>query len=45
MSSLVALALRISARRALDGATYADERVHDSAIAPIDHMIQSGKNI
>jgi hypothetical protein len=38
MSSLVAMALRLSARRLIEGATYADMRVHDSAIAPIDHM-------
>ena len=42
MSSLTAMALRFAARRALDGATFADDRVHDSSIAPVDHMIEGG---
>lgn len=33
------MALRLAARRLLDGATFAEGRVHDSAIAPIDHMV------
>jgi hypothetical protein len=44
MSSLVSMALRLSARRLLDGATFAGERVHDSAIAPIDHMVEAGND-
>ena len=42
MSSLTAMALRFAARRALDGATFAEDRVHDSSIAPVDHMIEGG---
>lgn len=38
MSSLTAMALRFAARKALDGATFAEGRVHDSAVAPIDEM-------
>lgn len=41
MSSLAALALRLSAMRLLEGQTYAD-RVYDSAIAPIDSMVTQG---
>ena len=37
--SLARLAMRIAAARALRGATLAEERVHDSAIAPIDQTI------
>ncbi len=37
--SLARLAMRIAAARALRGATLAKERVHDSAIAPIDQTI------
>lgn len=44
MSSLVGMALRLSARRLLDGATFAGGRVHDSAIAPIDHMVEAGND-
>ena len=44
MSGMVSMALRIAARRALEGATFADMRVHDSAITPIDHMVWSGKS-
>jgi hypothetical protein len=44
MSSLVAMALRIAARRALEGATFAQGRVHDSSIAPIDHMVEAGQD-
>ena len=44
MSSLVGMALRLSARRLLDGATYAGGRVHDSAIAAIDHMVSEGND-
>lgn len=44
MSSLVAMVLRIAARRAVDGATFAGGRVHDSAIAPIDHMVEAGQD-
>lgn len=39
MSSLVSLALRIAAVRLLTGATLAEGRVFDSAIAPLDEMI------
>lgn len=41
MSSIAALGLRFAAIRLLTGRTYADGRVFDSAIAPIDHMAQS----
>lgn len=44
MSSLAAMAMRLSARRLLDGATFAGGRVHDSAIAPIDHMVSAGND-
>ena len=44
MSSLVSMALRLSARRLLGGATFAGDRVHDSAIAPIDHMVEAGND-
>jgi hypothetical protein len=37
--SLARLAMRIAAARALHGATLAEARVHDSAIAPIDQTI------
>jgi hypothetical protein len=37
--SLARLAMRIAAARALRGATLAEGRVHDSAIAPIDQTI------
>ena len=37
--SLARLAMRIAAARALRGATLAEARVHDSAIAPIDQTI------
>jgi hypothetical protein len=37
--SLARLAMRIAAARALRGATLAETRVHDSAIAPIDQTI------
>ena len=37
--SLARLAMRIAAARALRGATLADARVYDSAIAPIDQTI------
>ena len=37
--SLARLAMRIAAARALRDATLAEERVHDSAIAPIDQTI------
>ena len=43
MSSLVSTALRLTAKKALIDATYADERIHDSAITPIDHMVSSGE--
>lgn len=43
MSSLVSTALRIAARRAISGATFAGQRVHDSAISPIDHMVETGQ--
>ncbi|SOC47700.1 hypothetical protein SAMN05892877_13234 [Rhizobium subbaraonis] len=39
MSGIVALALRMSARRLIEDATLAGARVFDSAIAPIDEMI------
>lgn len=38
MSSLTAMAMRFSARKALDGATFAEGRVYDSAVAPINEM-------
>lgn len=44
MSSLVGMALRMSARRLLDGSTFAGGRVHDSAIAPVDHMVAQGED-
>lgn len=44
MSSLVGMALRMTSRRLLDGATFAGDRVHDSAIAPIDHMVKEGSD-
>ena len=37
--SLARLAMRVAAARALRGATLAEERVHDSAVAPIDQTI------
>jgi hypothetical protein len=37
--SLARLAMRIAAARALSGATLAETRVHDSAVAPIDQTI------
>ena len=37
--SLARLAMRIAAARALRGATLAETRVYDSAIAPIDQTI------
>ncbi len=37
--SLARLAMRIAAARALRGATFAESRVYDSAIAPIDETI------
>ena len=39
--SLGALALRISAARALQGRTFAEDRIFDSAIAPIDLTVAS----
>ncbi len=44
MSSLVGMALRMTARRLLDETTFAGGRVHDSAIAPIDHMVEKGND-
>jgi len=44
MSSLVAMALRVVSARLLYGATFAGTRVHDSAIAPIDHMVAEGND-
>ena len=43
MSSLVSMALRMTAMRALEGRTFAGHRVHDSAIAPIDDLISQEK--
>lgn len=43
MSSLAATAIRLSARKALDGATFAEGRVYDSSVAPIDE-IASGES-
>ena len=44
MSSLVSFALRVAAIRAIRGATLAGDRVHDSAISPIDHMVEKGES-
>ena len=42
MSSIASMALRLAARRLLEGNTMAGEAVYDSAIAPIDHMVEDG---
>ena len=44
MSSLVGMAIRIAAIRAVRGRTYAGDRVHDSAISPVDHMVEEGND-
>lgn len=42
--SIVRLAVRIAAQRALLGRTYAEGRVHDSTVAPLDLMLQEERN-
>jgi hypothetical protein len=44
MSSLSAMAMRFCATRILSGATYADDRVFDSAIAQVDQMVVGQDN-
>lgn len=44
MSSLSAMALRLTACQLLNNATFAGDQVHDSAIAPIDDMVENESN-